>query len=146
MIPEPGKCSMGKIYNTGKIFFKNFAPMTWTGVTLLEDFDIWVDKHKLNDNHLQCMRDGYEGRPFIDHSKPKDMTPAGLMPFGVHKGKTFESIPTAYFVWLNKQDWIEKWPAIEAYGKYRISEENKDSLPVDVCKEMIGSLLEEINK
>lgn len=41
-----------------------------------------------------------------------DKTP---MPWGQHKGKAMEDVPSDYLLWLLRQPWIRDWPDIHAY-------------------------------
>jgi uncharacterized protein (DUF3820 family) len=36
------------------------------------------------------------------------LNPDYTIPFGVHKGKTINEIPSSYLEWLSLQDWVEK--------------------------------------
>ena len=42
-------------------------------------------------------------------------TDTDLMPFGKHKGVAMRDVPAEYLDWLIGQDWINKWPRVEAY-------------------------------
>jgi len=37
------------------------------------------------------------------------------IPFGKHRGLDMEDIPANYLKFISEQDWITKWPAVEAY-------------------------------
>lgn len=37
------------------------------------------------------------------------------MPMGTFKGKPMKDVPAWYLDWLSEQDWIGKWPQVEAY-------------------------------
>lgn len=51
---------------------------------------------------------------------PKD---TDLFPFGKHKGKTYESMPDSYFMWLIEQAWIGDWPQVKAYIEYSFKDQ-----------------------
>jgi uncharacterized protein (DUF3820 family) len=37
------------------------------------------------------------------------------MPFGAHRGKRLIDVPASYLLWLVRQPWLDKWPALRAY-------------------------------
>jgi hypothetical protein len=41
-----------------------------------------------------------------------DQTP---LPWGQHKGTPIGQAPSAYLLWLFKQDWIRDWPDVHDY-------------------------------
>ena len=43
---------------------------------------------------------------------PNDDDP---FPFGERKGTKYGDIPASYFLWLEEQDWLDKWPAVQRY-------------------------------
>lgn len=43
------------------------------------------------------------------------MTDESMMRFGKHKGTKMADVPADYLDWLADQDWLAKWPEVEAY-------------------------------
>jgi hypothetical protein len=39
------------------------------------------------------------------------------MPFGKHKDVPMDDVPASYLAWCRDQEWIGKWPEVEAYIK-----------------------------
>jgi hypothetical protein len=40
-----------------------------------------------------------------------------IMPWGQYKGESMENVPADYLDWLRQQDWLPKWPGLDAYIK-----------------------------
>lgn len=36
-------------------------------------------------------------------------------PFGAHKGELLMDVPDGYYRWLQEQDWLHEWPALQKY-------------------------------
>lgn len=37
------------------------------------------------------------------------------MPFGIHEGLLMEKVPPDYLLYIDRQPWITKWPAVKGY-------------------------------
>lgn len=48
------------------------------------------------------------------------------MPFGKHRGKPMEDVPSKYLDWIIGEDWIEKWPDVKEYIMTNIDRIHKD--------------------
>jgi len=45
----------------------------------------------------------------------KPLADKDKMPFGKHEGKPMKDVPAEYLDWLSEQDWLSKWPRVQAY-------------------------------
>lgn len=48
-------------------------------------------------------------------SQTKQLSDTDTFPFGKHKGKRMQDVPSSYLDWLAGQPWIKDWPAVESY-------------------------------
>jgi len=49
------------------------------------------------------------------------------MTFGQHKGTPMKNVPASYLMWLERQDWISKYPNVKQY-----IDENWDAIKMEV--------------
>lgn len=46
---------------------------------------------------------------------PEHLSDDDPMPFGEHRGKPMQAVPSEYLDYIAGQAWISKWPAVEDY-------------------------------
>ncbi len=102
---------------------------TWTDFIKSEEFINFKKRREITDKQIAFIKKGFMGFPF-ENVEP-------IMPFGVHINKRYSEIPEDYFLFLNKQSWITKWPEVAAYCK-KLADEKKENEPT---KEEIKELL-----
>lgn len=126
--------SIGKCYNFGKMIPGEFDG-SWEDLTNEVQWIEFSDRRQLTDSQITYIKKGFMGLPMIDE------TPEGnLFPFGNHKGKHFDQVPQNYWDWIEKQEWLDKWPAVKAYSDQR----KKQKKELTLSTEEISSILQKI--
>lgn len=107
----------------------------WLDLLKFEEFKSFRTRHEISDKQLALIKKGFHGWDFPDYSAPKPEEP--IMPFGQHKGKYFSQIPQDYWLFLNKQSWLGKWPAVALHVRNILAEMNENAASKEEVKNIL---------
>lgn len=127
--------SVGKCYNFGKMIPEEYDG-SWDDLMISDHWTDFNEKHQMTDAQINYIKRGFMHLPM--HPEQSE---GNLFPFGNHKGKPFEQVPDKYWDWVEKQEWLHKWPSVKLHALKRI-ESKKDSV---LSKEDVASILQKID-
>jgi len=131
---DMNRFTIGNCWNFGRMIPDEFKG-TWDELMVHPEWQPFVDRHQLTQIQVAYIERGMKGMPF------KEEVPQGeLFPFSQHKGKPFHEVPEGFWNWLEKQDWIAKWPTVELEVKRRLKDKADKSLSKDDIKSLLHTI------
>lgn len=82
----------------------------WIEIESSDSFINGIAKLNIDDDQVEMIRLGFNGKAYPHSNKT-----GGIFPFGVHKNKPMDEVPLEYYSWAMNQDWLHKWPTVQAY-------------------------------